>query len=377
MSETGLLNDLDVRIYLLAQPAPGMTLATIARLAGRLQSDVAESLEKLQAVCLVRRDEAQRYLAVSPALAEAQALGAEEVELSTRRSELEARRMTIRQVLPRWSEQLRAQVSTAQIEIVYDAEAISNVLLHYAESCQTEVLSVSPGRVPNRTDGRSRMATMFSLDRGVHTRAIYEQSALRDRAARTYLRELYERGARIRATTSLPLRSIVIDRETALVPLPASETGLPSLAIVHEPTMVNWFIATFETLWADAMPLSDLIGRDQSVTEIDQTRVAILRLMGEGEKDEAISRRLSISVRTCRRHIADYMTQVGATSRFQAGVGDQSVRGALGLRFAAQHFGDRGVVEFERQPVRADQEPLGTVGRDRPDISLRGRTRAE
>jgi len=25
-------------------------------------------------------------------------------------------------------------------------------------------------------------------------------------------------------------------------------------------------------------------------------------------------------VRTCRRHIADYMAQVGATSRFQAGV---------------------------------------------------------
>jgi len=53
---------------------------------------------------------------------------------------------------------------------------------------------------------------------------------------------------------------------------------------------------------------------------LDQTRVAILRLMAEGEKDEAISRRLSISVRTCRRQIADYMAQVGASSRFQAGV---------------------------------------------------------
>jgi DNA-binding NarL/FixJ family response regulator len=42
--------------------------------------------------------------------------------------------------------------------------------------------------------------------------------------------------------------------------------------------------------------------------------------MAEGEKDEAISRRLSISVRTCRRHIADYMALVGAHSRFQAGV---------------------------------------------------------
>ena len=320
MSETGLLSDLDVRIYLLAQPAPGLTLATLARLVGRPQSEVAETLERLQAVCLVRRDDGQRYLAVSPGLAEAQALGAEEVELTARRGELEARRMTIRQVLPRWTDQLRAQVSTAQIEIVYDSEPITNVVLHYAETCQSEVLSVSPGRISNRADGRIRLATMFSLDRGVQTRAIYEQSALRDRAARTYLREVSDRGARVRATTLLPLRSIVVDRETALVPLPTVDGGLPALAIVHEPTMVNWFIATFETIWADAVPLMDLIARDQSVSELDQTRVAILRLMGEGEKDEAISRRLSISVRTCRRHIADYMTQVGATSRFQAGV---------------------------------------------------------
>ena len=56
-------------------------MPTIARLVGRSQADVIASLGRLQAVCLVRCDEGQRYLAVSPALAEAQALGAEELEL--------------------------------------------------------------------------------------------------------------------------------------------------------------------------------------------------------------------------------------------------------------------------------------------------------
>jgi DNA-binding NarL/FixJ family response regulator len=83
---------------------------------------------------------------------------------------------------------------------------------------------------------------------------------------------------------------------------------------------VAWVIATFEQLWAEAVPLEEVISRQSEAAELDQTRAAILRLMAEGEKDEAISRRLSISVRTCRRHIADYMAQVGATSRFQAGV---------------------------------------------------------
>ena len=85
--------------------------------------------------------------------------------------------------------------------------------------------------------------------------------------------------------------------------------------------MIAWVVATFEQLWAEASPLDEVMHKEQGdTTELDQTRAAILRLMAEGEKDEAISRRLSISVRTCRRHIADYMLQVGASSRFQAGV---------------------------------------------------------
>jgi len=80
-------------------------------------------------------------------------------------------------------------------------------------------------------------------------------------------------------------------------------------------------VSTFEQLWAEASPLDEMLHQErQPDPELDQTRAAILRLMADGEKDEAISRRLSISVRTCRRHIADYMAQVGATSRFQAGV---------------------------------------------------------
>jgi DNA-binding NarL/FixJ family response regulator len=89
---------------------------------------------------------------------------------------------------------------------------------------------------------------------------------------------------------------------------------------VRERNVIAWVVATFEQLWAEASPLEEVINKQHDETELDQTRAAILRLMAEGEKDEAISRRLSISVRTCRRHIADYMVQVGASSRFQAGV---------------------------------------------------------
>ncbi|MGI5530482.1 response regulator transcription factor [Streptomyces syringium] len=51
--------------------------------------------------------------------------------------------------------------------------------------------------------------------------------------------------------------------------------------------------------------------------ELDHT---IVRLLAAGLKDEAIARRLGMSLRTARRHIADIMETLGAESRFQAGM---------------------------------------------------------
>ncbi|MCZ0982437.1 hypothetical protein O1L60_35735 [Streptomyces diastatochromogenes] len=43
-------------------------------------------------------------------------------------------------------------------------------------------------------------------------------------------------------------------------------------------------------------------------------------LLAEGAKDEVIARRMGMSLRTCRRHIADLLEELGAESRFQGGV---------------------------------------------------------
>jgi DNA-binding CsgD family transcriptional regulator len=216
---------------------------------------------------------------------------------------------------------MRANIGHDAVEVVADPEARKNVLMYFAENCQRELLSVAPGRGPGgRADPQTRMANLYSLGRGVVTRALYQHVALRDRATRAYLRELAEHGARIRLAPSVPGRSLVVDREVAILPTPAAEPGTSSIAIVRERNVVAWIVATFEQLWAEASTLDELLDQHHTEPEVDETRLAILRLMADGEKDEAISRRLSISVRTCRRHIADYMAQVGATSRFQAGV---------------------------------------------------------
>jgi DNA-binding CsgD family transcriptional regulator len=315
------LGDSDIALYRVLLRRPGTALTDLGAVLGEPTEDLDKPLARLIELGLVRSDDGETFTAMSPMLAEATVLGAEDLELGARRAALESRRNTIRQLVPEWNEALSEYAREAAVDVISEQADIANVLMHYADNCQTELLSVAPGRLPTtRIDGRTRIANLYSLRRGIKTRALYQHTALRDRASRSYLHELADNGAKIRFASSVPGRSLVVDRRVALLPIPTSDPGRHGLAVVREPNVVAWVIATFEQLWAEAAPLEDVINKQHEETEFDQTLSAILRLMAEGEKDEAISRRLSISVRTCRRHIADYMAQVGATSRFQAGV---------------------------------------------------------
>ncbi len=322
MSELDELGPVEVAVYRAILTNPGTSASEVA---GRIERDPAEldkPIRRLAEMGLVRSDETDRLTAVSPMLAEATVLGAEDLELGARRASVEARRNAIRRLIVDWNDALaQAPAPGVAIDVVYDQTQIGNVVMHYADRCQYELLSVAPGRLPKtRIDSRTRIANLYSARRGVRIRLLYQHAALRDRHTRSYLAEAVDNGAKIRLATSVPGRSLVVDGTVALLPIPTQDPAKHGLVVVREPNVVSWVIATFEQLWAESVPLEDALSRQSDAAELDQTRAAILRLMAEGEKDEAISRRLSISVRTCRRQIADYMAQVGATSRFQAGV---------------------------------------------------------
>lgn len=322
MSDLDELGRVEVAIYRAVLAHPGTSIVELADWLEHEAEDLDKPIRRLTEMGLIRTDDVERMTAVSPMLAEAIVLGAEDLELGARRASVEARRNAIRRLVADWNDMLSVTAGNdVAVDVISDQAQIGNVMMHYADRCQTELLSVAPGRLPKtRIDSRTRIANLYSARRGVRSRLLYQHAALRDRHTRSYLSELADNGAKIRFATSVPGRSLVIDAEVALLPIPTADPSKYGLVVVREPNVVAWVIATFEQLWAESQPLEDALSRQTDAAELDQTRVAILRLMAEGEKDEAISRRLSISVRTCRRQIADYMAQVGATSRFQAGV---------------------------------------------------------
>jgi DNA-binding CsgD family transcriptional regulator len=213
----------------------------------------------------------------------------------------------------------RDQWSTP-VEVITDANAIASTLTHYARVARRELLTIST-LSPVRTDEHARIANRQAVERGVVVRTVCQHQALHDTHSRTHLGDLSARGGHVRLAAAAPGRSAVVDRQVGLLLVGPASSPATSLTVVRDRSVIAWMVATFEQLWVGGTPFNEALAaaRRRGVA-LNQTSEMILRLMAQGEKDEAISRRLSISVRTCRRHIAEYMAQVGATSRFQAGV---------------------------------------------------------
>lgn len=203
-----------------------------------------------------------------------------------------------------------------------DAAAFHALIDEMSARCREELLLVLPsGARPCQAFPAARNITLDLLARGVRARLIYQHAIRGDLVTRSLVRELTQHGAEVRTSAELIDPLVAFDRETVVLPhSPDSPrgAGVTSAAAVRDPAVVAFACAAFENLWNTASPL---IPDTKSTTHtIDDLKKSIVRLLAMGHKDEMVARRLGISVRTCRRHIAEIMDEQGALSRFQAGV---------------------------------------------------------
>ncbi|MFC1432258.1 helix-turn-helix transcriptional regulator [Streptacidiphilus sp. N1-3] len=119
----------------------------------------------------------------------------------------------------------------------------------------------------------------------------------------------------IRATWTELHEIAIIDDAVALVPSLGGDS-FAEVAMVQQPFVVRQLSQFFNAAWVQAAERSDAL---QAGAEAD-IKHRIMLLLAEGAKDETVARRLGISLRTCRRHVAEILDQLGSSSRFQAGV---------------------------------------------------------
>ncbi|MET9647807.1 LuxR C-terminal-related transcriptional regulator [Streptomyces syringium] len=211
----------------------------------------------------------------------------------------------------------RGEASPAGLEVIPSLEEVRAALNRASAECRSELMTSQPGgnRVPAAMEEALARDTAL-LNRGIRIRTLYHHTARFNGPSQAYVAAASALGAEYRTAHELFGRIIVFDRELAFIP---DHMGTWGAVAIREPSVVAYLCEIFEQAWTHATVFSEAgqDGLERVAKELDHT---IVRLLAAGLKDESIARRLGMSLRTARRHIADIMETLGAESRFQAGM---------------------------------------------------------
>ncbi|WP_330172446.1 hypothetical protein OG875_01865 [Streptomyces sp. NBC_01498] len=347
-----LLGQLEVRAYRSALRTGVFVDEEIAAQLGAELSRVAEARKILQDLRLLSPSgECGPVVPLDPEVVEAELVTPLEMSIARRRIQIAGIHREFHSLAGLYRSAERSQARDVPIRILDDVREVRREIDLARHRCTEERLSLQPG------GGRSAellrqdlVQTQEMLRRGVRIRTLYQHTARASLTTRTYARDICAAGAEVRTAEELPERLIIYDRRIAFVPMERKGSEPPGAVVVTDPTLVAYLRRSFEASWQVGRPFgteadteADTDTRTGTGTGTEagsdseaeaeggsdsgggrqpgaDPRSSILRLMSMGLKDEVIARRLGMATRTCRRYISALMDDLGATSRFQAGL---------------------------------------------------------
>ncbi|MEV8456181.1 LuxR C-terminal-related transcriptional regulator [Streptomyces sp. NPDC052095] len=211
------------------------------------------------------------------------------------------------------------------VVVTGDRREVELRLREAARRCTSEMLLMQPCVTQEPAElVQARPLFTEALWRGVQGRVLYPHTARGDAATRSYTLRLTEAGGQVRTSRDLHARFLVFDRKTAFVTVDDGTGGDgddgadSAVTIIYEPSVAMFLGSLHDLAWQSAFPLEQ--GTSGYAGTLDELRATIVELLALGVKDEVIARRVGLSERTFRRHVAAIMQNLAAGSRFQAGV---------------------------------------------------------
>jgi DNA-binding NarL/FixJ family response regulator len=199
-------------------------------------------------------------------------------------------------------------------------EGVDNINAAIDEACRAaerEVLCAQPG------GGRSAevldaaiQRDLALLERGIRIRTLYQHPARFSTPTRFYVERVVPRGAEVRTLDEFSDRLIVVDRTVAF--LPATVDRQTAVA-VRQRAVIGFLADVFERAWIRAVAFSKDTGRATLRESVDSTRLAIARLVVQGDTDGVCARRAGLSLRNYREHVRQLMALLGVRSRSELG----------------------------------------------------------
>ena len=180
-----------------------------------------------------------------------------------------------------------------------------------------EVLTMQPGSTrPFNQMPEALPRALSMIEQGASLRHIYQHSARYAPRLKEYLAQVPADRLQVRTVEQTVERLLIFDHAVAFIPANAER----DLALeIRHPALIHFLIQMYEVLWTQATPLTQQLPTSSPGTPVTAVQRSIARLLVEGHVDDAVARKLGISVRTCRSHIAKLMQALDASSRTQLG----------------------------------------------------------
>jgi sugar-specific transcriptional regulator TrmB len=300
------------KAYELLLANPGSTTRDMARQTRWTAQRAGHVLKSLEEKGMANRlpERIPRYFPTPPEVA---------LDLLTTRRQDELQRARV--VAQRWQAKTRPSSFDEQpIEIVSGRDAISYRFEHMHRSAREEILCLErPPYVISATYHHFSVQKE-AMERGVVLRNIIDPSVLEVPGKAEALRQDVENGENIRVLPRMPMKLVIADRRTALVPLTLEQAR--DIALVLRPCqLLDALYELFETLWERGKPFGtaavSMEFSDKTRHSIDADR--LVSLLAAGINDKSIAQELGISARTLERRLTEMARHLDARTRFQAG----------------------------------------------------------
>ncbi|MFI7127661.1 LuxR C-terminal-related transcriptional regulator [Nonomuraea sp. NPDC050153] len=309
-------------------PAQSAVYTAVLRLHRATRTDLAQAMdgpiEKVgrQLDDLVKLgvidEQSGEYLARHPAAALGRVIAERLDRLAEESRRIDSALGSIRSLIRDYDAGRDYQSGTFTVEMVNGADVLYESVVGMAvQSPPMELLTAVPDE-RTMIDFARKFAELWidAQERKLLTvHAIIPVSTLVLPGVRDQLTRVLETGGKVRTLDRVPSWFMTAGPEVAGLP-PFWGGNLPDHAynfyLVRTPIVVGMLRTLFRELWTRAVPLP--WGRR------GDGMVQVLRLAAQGMCDDSIARQLGVSVRTVRARFAEAMSELGAQSRFHAGV---------------------------------------------------------
>ncbi|MFG2642466.1 LuxR C-terminal-related transcriptional regulator [Streptomyces sp. NPDC048370] len=209
--------------------------------------------------------------------------------------------------------------SEIDVEVVADPARVRQELAALTDAVRTSVHSMHTGSV-RREDLAAELARDRVLSgRGVRVHAMYSRriSSVPDMAQ--HLEQRVALGVEIRLSPVVPMNMVLADENFALLPTDPHDPDSATI-LARGPGLVRSYLALYTYCWQAAGRYGDVDKPERGGDGLSEQQRAALRMLAAGIKDEQIAKNLGVSLRTVSRLLSEVMHELGAASRFEAGV---------------------------------------------------------